>query len=97
MLKTLSTINTLCRDLNEICKEKQDGEKEYINSEDAFLALFYMKNILMKDSGDVLLFCASCNLLNTYVKQKDSLLGYGFKNKINHLVTFSTISQLTTF
>ena len=33
----------------------------------------------------MILFCASLNLLNTYVKQKNSDIGYGFKYSINRL------------
>ena len=41
----------------------------------------------VEDAGDALLYCASLNLLNTYVKQKDSKIGYVFKNDIHYMLS----------
>ena len=48
-------------------------------------ALSNIKNLMIYSKEDVILFCASLNSLNTYVKQKNSDIGYGFKHSINRL------------
>ena len=57
----------------------QESEKEHVTLEDATLAYAIIKDIRYKDVLDFYLGSASLNLLNTYVKQKDSLIDYRFK------------------
>lgn len=71
--------------VNDMCRSLQETEKEYVNDDIAFEALVTIKNMRIEDAGDVLLFCGAMNLLNTYVKQKSSRLGYGFKQNMHYL------------
>jgi|GEM_PF-1872795 len=73
--------------LNRRCREFQEFDEEKIPSEKAYEAYAIIKNMQIKEVGDVLLFCASMNLLNTYVKQKDSKIGYKFKNEIHYMTS----------
>ena len=71
--------------LNLKCIELQEFDKEIVSEEMAYEAYAIIQNIKIEDVGDVLLFCASMNLLNTYVKQSNSKIGYGFKNDIHYM------------
>lgn len=75
-----------CQQLNQICISLQESEKEYVSENDAFLAYLYVKNMYLGEEGDILLYCAALNLLNTYVKQKDSKITYKFKREIGYLL-----------
>ena len=81
------------KNLKEILKNDQhkyvllqDNEKEYVSIEDAALAYTIIKDISYKDVPDFYLGSASLNLLNTYVKQKDSLIDYRFKKYTKTLI-----------
>ena len=71
--------------LNDTCKNLQGSEKEFVPDEKAYEAYCVVKNMHISDAGDVLLFCASMNLLNTYVKQKNSKISYKFKKDIHYM------------
>ncbi len=64
----------------------QESEKEHVTIEDATLAYTIIKDIRYKDVPDFYLGSASLNLLNTYVKQKDSLIDYRFKKYTKKLI-----------
>ncbi len=64
----------------------QDSEKEYVTVDDAALAYTIVKGIKYNDIEDFYLGSASLNLLNTYVKQKDSLIDYRFKKYTRFLI-----------
>lgn len=78
-----------CMRVNDTCKKLQEDPKEKITDQTAFMAYACVKNMRLMDTGDVLLFCAAMNLLNTYVKQKTNKLGYGFKKEIGYLFGIS--------
>ncbi len=76
----------LSKTINEIVKEKMElGLKEQVSYELCQKAYLIAKNLKIHTKKDVILFCAAMNLLNTYVKQSDSSIGYGFKKYIKHL------------
>ena len=76
----------LCKDINKKCIELQDIEKEYIEHELAFEAYIFISQMKLELPGDFLLFISALNLLNTYVKQKDSKINYKFKNEIDYFL-----------
>lgn len=74
-------------ELNCCAKKMQTlKENEYIKED---LAKYAIKIVREKDVNsfeDVFLKIVSLNLLNTYVKQKDSVIGYGFKSDLIPLI-----------
>lgn len=68
-----------------VAKKMEIGEKEVVSSALRDDALSIVKDLMIYNKEDVILFCAALNLLNTYVKQKNSEIGYGFKHYINRL------------
>ena len=70
---------------NLVAKKMETGEKEFVSSALSKDALSIVKDLMIYNKEDVILFCASLNLLNTYVKQINSDIGYGFKHYINRL------------
>ena len=73
--------------INTTCIALQSYDKEEVIHELAFEALTIIKNMKIEDAGDALLYCASLNLLNTYVKQRNSLIGYSFKDEIHYMTS----------
>lgn len=72
---------------SNIVKEKQDTAlTEIIADEIAFTALLVLKYISYKKVPDAFLGCAALNLLNTYVKQPNSKIGYTFRVHIVELL-----------
>ncbi len=64
----------------------QDNNKEVVSVEDAVLAYAIIKGLTYNNVIDFYLGGASLNLLNTYVKQKDSLIDYRFKGHTRELI-----------
>lgn len=72
--------------INNIVAEKmKTNQKEVVSNKLSHIALHIIKNKEIETQKDVLVFCAALNVLNTYVKQKDSKMGYFFKSYINRL------------
>lgn len=82
-----SCFESFVQSLNDKCIEKQELDKEIVPANVAYEAYAIVKNIRIEDAGDVLLYCASMNLLNTYVKQPDSMIGYAFKEDIHYMTS----------
>lgn len=81
-------MNELCNKINEIVAARmKNGTKEIVSSELSNEAYNIVKSLRIYTQQDVILFCAALNLLNSYVKQSNSKIGYGFKRYINHLFT----------
>lgn len=79
-------MNTLSIEINNLVANKMEtGFKEKVSSDLCFEALAFVKNQMVYTKEDVIRFCAALNLLNTYVKQPDSKIGYDFKGCINRL------------
>lgn len=77
-----------CEGLNELCKMMQ-GINEPVLREEADRALDYARSMDFKGAGDVLLFCAAVNLMNTYVKQPGcKKFGYFFKAYVPRVVDY---------
>lgn len=73
-------------EINELVSKRMEaGIKEKVSSDLCFEALSIVKNQMVYTKEDVIRFCAALNLLNTYVKQPDSKIGYDFKGCINRL------------
>lgn len=85
-MEKTSGFERFCRELNALCLALQDAPREVLSEEDAFKAYAYIKHMRIADAGDVVLFCAAMNLLNTYVKQDQDDIGYAFKQETEHLV-----------
>lgn len=73
--------------INRLCINLQDFDKEVVDDNLAYEAYSIIRNIKIEEAGDVLLYCCSMNLLNTYVKQKNSKIGYGFKDDIHYMTS----------
>ena len=71
--------------LNELAISLQE-EKDIINDEDIIKAIFYMNNMYIDDIGDCLIFLASLNLCNAYVKQNKDKISYAFKKGIGYIL-----------
>ena len=71
--------------LNDKCIERQEFDKEIVSDDVGYEAYAIVKNMKIADAGDVLLYCAAINLLNTYVKQPNCKIGYGFKEDIHYM------------
>lgn len=84
----MSYFKTFCKNLNDLCVSMQVS-KETVDRVEAERALAYAKTMDFKGAGDVLLFCASVNLMNTYVKQPGCRkFGYSFKANVPRVVDY---------
>ena len=67
----------------DIIKWQRDSEPlELISEEDVVAALVSLNILPYKSIADCFFGCAAVNLLNSYVKQKNSKLNYGFKRHL---------------
>ena len=73
----------------------QEQEKEQITEITVIKACSYINNIALSQKGDFLLFVSALNLCNTYVKQKNSKIGYSFKNDLEYLLCV-VVNETTT-
>lgn len=73
------------RELNELAKKYQDSN-EIISDDDLIKAIFYLNNMYINDTGDCLIFLASLNLCNAYLKQDKNKISYSFKKGIEYLI-----------
>ena len=94
-----NTINAQCFDeytarMNEILISKQEDEKELVSDTDIVKACAYIDNMKLESRGDMLLYCASLNLCNTYIKQPDSKIGYSFKKELGYLLAIAINSEI---
>ena len=89
LIKEDSTISLELRTeaINDQCIYRQEFDKEFVADDVAYEAYATVKNMKIVDAGDALLYCAAMNLLNTYVKQPNSKIGYGFKEDIHYLTS----------
>lgn len=89
-------MNTLSIEINNLVANKMEiGIKERVSSDLCFEALAFVKNQMVYTKEDVIRFCAALNLLNTYVKQPDSKIGYDFKGCINRLFIALLMRNIT--
>ena len=89
-------MNTLSIEINDLVAKKMEvGIKEQVSSDLCFEALAFVKNKMVYTKEDVIRFCAALNLLNTYVKQPDSKIGYDFKGCINRLFIALMMHNIT--
>jgi hypothetical protein len=84
---TLSELEAYTLQVNDKCVALQEEEKEIVSHDSAYEAYATIKNMKIEDAGDALLYCASMNMLNTYVKQRNSKIGYGFKEDIHYMTS----------
>ena len=85
-MSEMSVFEAYCSNLNRLCESMQDT-KETVSHMEAELALVHAKSIELDDAADVLLFCASINLMNAYVKQPGCRsFGYFFKGYVRQLI-----------
>ena len=85
MVSTLDFF-ALTEDINQKLIELQSAPKEQVSDDDAVKALAYIEHLDISQVEQCLLFCASVNLCNTYVKQSNRKIGYAFKQKIPRLI-----------
>ena len=64
----------------------QIGEKEVVSLADATFAYTIVEQLEYKTPVDFYIGSAALNLLNTYVKQEDTLIGYSFKKNTSKIV-----------
>ena len=73
--------------LNNLCINLSKNKKEIVDIVTMENAKEIVNTLVPKNSIDVILYCASLNVLNTYIKQKNSNITYQFKYKVlNNLV-----------
>lgn len=65
----------------------QNDEKELVKEETAVKAFAILKHINYQTTPDFYIGSACVNTLNTYVKQKDSKIGYSFKRELLNLIS----------
>lgn len=81
-----SYFKEFCGNLNDLCASMQVS-KEAVEANEVKRALAYAKSMDFKGAGDVLLFCAAVNLMNTYVKQPGCRkFGYYFKAYVPRVI-----------
>lgn len=85
-LFVLSDFIALTESINNKLIKCQGMLKEVVLETDVIKALTYLESLNITETEHCLLFCASLNLCNTYVKQSNSKIGYAFKQKIIRLV-----------
>lgn len=68
-------------------QDLQSDEKEVVKEETAVKAFAILKNISYQTTPDFYIGSACVNTLNTYVKQKDSKIGYSFKRELLNLIS----------
>ena len=88
---TEKEFETSCREINRKLAELQSGEKETVSDETCAKAIIIVKNMLLEDIGDALLYAASLNALNTWIKQEGNgkkQVGYFFKSCTRMLARF---------
>lgn len=72
-------------------KTSEEAEKEVVPEETAYKSLIIARNYNVSGIGDLLLFSAALNVLNTYVKQSrenKKKVGYAFKSSTDIVVRY---------
>lgn len=79
-------LHNITNELNEITKiNMKNGTKEVVSKAESEKDMDIVTKYFVHNEEDVLLFCSALNLLNTYVKQKDSDINYQFKGAVARL------------
>ncbi len=90
----MNELLVLTNELNEYAKSYK-GPNEIISKEDIILATYYINNLYIKDTSDVLLFLSSLNLYNAYAKQQATHEIYRFKKNITTLINIISKINVT--
>ena len=86
-MEKIAGIQDYCDVTNKLCIALQE-RCEIISADEMERALAYAKDLPLDTAGNVMLFCASINLMNAYVKQRNNrkIFGYGFKSYVARLI-----------
>ena len=82
----MNSIFDFLNGINQIANESDISNKECVDGSLAASALYCVSYLCFVTLGDVCLFCAANNLLNSYVKQTDSNISYYFKSSVYRLI-----------
>lgn len=82
----MENLKTIFTENQKLYVQLQNESKEVVSVEDAVLAYTIVKSLKYNSVTDFYLGGASLNLLNTYVKQKDTLIDYRFKVHTKELI-----------
>lgn len=82
----MTTLKDILKKDQQDYVDLQSGAKEVVSLEDATFAYTIVENLEYKTPIDYYIGSAALNLLNTYVKQEDSLIGYSFKKNTAKIV-----------
>lgn len=84
----MSEFSSFTNKLNNYLIVKKSLPRELVNEVDAVKAFTYLRTMQLHTKGDYYLYCASLNLLNTYVKQPDAKksANYNFKSYLRPLL-----------
>lgn len=81
------------RELNKLAISLQKIN-ETILEEDIIKAIFYLNNIYINDTGDCLIFLASLNLCNAYIKQNKDKISYAFKKGVEYIISILNYREI---
>lgn len=87
MLRSANSFSDYAIAVNSAAAGFQDLDKEYVPEIDVVKACTYIEQMAIRQRGDALIYCAALNMLNTYVKQRGSLIGYMFKRDLDYLLS----------
>ena len=86
-------LNTFTSNLNQLCIRLNNSDKEVVSEETMFKAKHVVDNLIPENYKEVMLYCASLNVLNTFVKQKQKQITYYFKTKVVDVLIKSIIEN----
>lgn len=82
----MENLNNIFTENQKLYIQLQGNKKEVVSVDDAVLAYAIIRVLTYNDVIDFYLGGAALNLLNTYVKQKDTLIDYRFKVRTKELI-----------
>lgn len=79
--------------LNELCIELNTYDKEVVSEETMQEAKNVVDYLKPESLIDVMIYCSSLNVLNTFVKQKQKKISYYFKNNVKDVLLNSIVDN----
>ena len=78
----VGNLKKFTKSLNKLCYKLRKNDKEVVDKDTMLEAKEIVFNSVPRSSYEVLLYCASLNVLNTYVKQEQNDISYYFKKNV---------------
>ena len=79
--------------LNELCIELNNYDKEVVSEYTMQEAKNIVDYLKPESLVDVMIYCSSLNILNTFVKQKQKKISYYFKNNVKDVLLNSIVDN----